>query len=120
MERNEVSLFLARGAYAEVALNKEVDWSTVKESAYVTRPENGSIPKGVLTFPEGGLGPIRSTPRNQPPVQIESEESEEDDDSDGTRCPKTIQVVEEVLAPIEVQNRNTEVGKTSRGRTSNR
>lgn len=35
VERNEVPLFLARGAYAEVALKKEVDWSTLKESPYV-------------------------------------------------------------------------------------
>ena len=35
VERNEAPHFIARGAYAEVALNKEVDWSTIKETMYV-------------------------------------------------------------------------------------
>ena len=92
VDRNEVPLFIARGAYAEVALNKEVDWSTIKETTYVQRPDIGSIPRGVLRFPEGGLGAIRSDYRNKESQEVDTEESEEDDNSNGTRALKPTQM----------------------------
>jgi len=36
VERNKVNLFLAKRAYAEIALYKEVDWSRIKASPYTT------------------------------------------------------------------------------------
>jgi len=55
---NEVSLFLARRAYSKVVLNKEFDWNMIKRNIHVTQPKSSFIPRGVLPFLEGGLGPI--------------------------------------------------------------
>ena len=120
VERNEVTLSIARGAYAEVVLKKEVDWSTIKESTYVSRPENGSIPRGVLKFPEGGLGPIRKDAQDKSTIEISTSESEEDSNSDGARAPRATRAVPPI-APLPVTEDPIVRGaSSSRGRRPRR
>ena len=115
VERNEVTLSIARGVYAEVALKKDVDWSTIKGSIYVQRPDIGLIPRGVLKFPEGGLGSIRSDPQDKSTIEVDTAESEEDSDSDGTRAPKIAQAIDQTVTTTEGQHPNVEGGSSSRG-----
>jgi len=108
VEKNEVNLSLARGAYVEIALHKEVDWSTIKASPNATQVESSNIPRGVLPFQEGGLGPIQSGYSNEECLASDTKESEEDEDSDGIQVQRTPQVVEGFFMHIEVQNENAE------------
>jgi len=81
---NEVPFFLARGAYAEIKLHKEVDWNTIKEKLYIVVLDIGNIPRGVLPFPKGGLELVRCVYRIQDPTEVDTTKFEEDDDSNGT------------------------------------
>jgi len=116
VERNEVTLQIARGAYVEVVLKKEVDWTTIKESLYVQRPKVGLIPRGVLKFPEGGLGPIRSDPHNKDTVTPHTDESEEDNDSDGTRAPRVARAKNQAITTVVIHHPSGEGSSSSRGR----
>lgn len=105
VERNEVPLFLARGVYAEVALGKRVDWTTVKEGRHVTQPSTSDIPTGILRFPDapnGGMAVTRSITKAMEEAAYHSATSEEDDDSDGSRPRKAVRQVQQSLPPTSV------------------
>jgi hypothetical protein len=102
VDRNEVALFLARGVYAEVALGKRVDWTTVKEGKHVTRPLTSDIPRGILRFPDapnGGMAVTRSTTKAMEDATYHSATSEEDSDSDGSRPRKMVRQIRSGIPP---------------------
>jgi hypothetical protein len=70
--------------YAEIVLEKVVDWSTIKNNPKLTVPTERDIPQE-RKFADGGLGKS-STKKEEdlPGPNYESEESEEDSNSDGT------------------------------------
>jgi hypothetical protein len=67
-----------------IVLKKMVDWRTIKQAKNITIPEEQDIPRGVLRFPHGGLNLLRP-PVCQDVEEDDTEASEEDNDSDGTR-----------------------------------
>lgn len=125
VERNEVSLFLARGVYAEVALGKRVDWTTVKEAKHVKQPTTSDIPRGILAFPDapnGGMGVTRSTPASKAneDISCDTATSEEDADSDGSRAQKALRRVGHGVPSSEGMDGGGGVGSSLRGARSNR
>jgi hypothetical protein len=55
MQVNEASLTICRMVWAELKLEKVVDWTTLKAAPGIHIPTQRDIPRGVLKFPEGGL-----------------------------------------------------------------
>jgi hypothetical protein len=84
VERNEVMLYICRMVWVELVLKKMVDWRTIKQAKNIMIPEEQDIPRGVLRFPHGGLNLLRP-PIGQDAEEDDTEASEEDNDSDGTR-----------------------------------
>ena len=82
VERNEAPLFICRMVYAEVILHKVVDWTTIKFVKSITMPTGRDIPRQRI-FPDGGLGRIMKVKPSD--RKYETDESEPDSDSDGTR-----------------------------------
>jgi len=76
---------LARMVHAEIKLRKRVDWTTIEELSHMEVPTTPDIPRGVLTFPDGGLGKIMKKPKNAKKPDYTTATSEEDSDSDGGR-----------------------------------
>jgi len=107
VHRNEAPLFMCRMVYAEVILGKAVDWRTIKNAPKLTVPEVQEIPRG-KKFPEGGLGRVQTKFHNVVVVH-ETDESEYDPDSDGTRgervprarVARAARVVQNRVAPAE-------------------
>lgn len=87
LKRNEAPLFICRMVYAEVILHKVVDWTTIKSTPRITVPTEPQIPRE-KKFPDGGLGRIIKAGRNEVEKVHETEESDPDSDSDGTRFPR--------------------------------
>jgi hypothetical protein len=97
VERNEVVLYICRMVWAEVVLKKKVDWSTIKQAKNIRmpeEPEEPDIPTGVLRFPHGGLN-FTKVIVGKEEEEDNTEESKEDNDSDGTHPHK----VNTVLGP---------------------
>jgi hypothetical protein len=84
VERNEVMLYICRMVWAELVLKKTVDWCTIKQAKNIMIPEEQDIPRGVLRFLHGGLNLLRP-PVGQDAEEDDTEASEEDNNSDGTR-----------------------------------
>jgi hypothetical protein len=77
-------LYICRMDWAELVLKKRVDWLTIKQAKNITIPEEQDIPRGVLRFLHGGLNLLRP-PVGQDAEEDDTEASEEDNNSDGTR-----------------------------------
>jgi hypothetical protein len=66
--------------WAELKLEKVVDWTTLKAAPGIHIPTQQDIPWGVLKFPEGGLSIKRTIPEKSDPYV--SSDSSLDSDSD--------------------------------------
>ena len=78
--RNEVTYKLCRMVWVEVRLQRKIDWRLYGAVTGVTLPLDGDIPR-TRTYPNGGLGVLRTA--TAPPSTYDIEESSEDNDSDG-------------------------------------
>jgi hypothetical protein len=67
-----------------VVLKKKVDWSMIKQVKNITMLEEPDIPTGVLRFTHGGLN-LTKVIVDKEEEEYNTEESEEDNNSDGTR-----------------------------------
>ena len=86
--RNEVTYSILRMVYAEVELGRVVDWRSMRSSATskVMVPDGPSIPL-VRRFPEGGLGRIMATCKEDDD-DIQWSATSSDDDKTG--CPSEV------------------------------
>ena len=60
VHRNEASLTICQMVWAELKLEKVVDWTTLKATLGIHIPRQQNIPQDILKFLEGGLN-IRRT-----------------------------------------------------------
>ena len=81
---NEVTYKLCRMVWVEVGLQRRIDWHSYRVDMEVTLPPGGDIPR-TLTYPNGGLGVLRTA--TAPPPTYDTEESREDSNSDGANPP---------------------------------
>ena len=70
--------------WVEVGLQRRIDWRSYGAETGVTLPPGGDIPR-TCTYPNGGLGVLRTA--TAPPPTYDTEESSEDNDSDGANPP---------------------------------
>ena len=70
--------------WIEVGLQRRIDWRSYGADPVVTLPPSEDIPR-TRTYPNGGLGVLRTA--TAPPLTYETEESSEDSDSDGANPP---------------------------------
>ena len=70
--------------WVEVGLQRRIDWRSYGAETGVTLPPGGDIPR-TRTYPNGGLRVLRTA--TAPPPTYDSEESSEDNDSDGANPP---------------------------------
>jgi hypothetical protein len=106
VDRNEVVLYIFRMVWAEVVLKKKVDWHTIKQAKNITIPKQPDIPTGVLKFPHGRLN-LTNVIVGKEEEKDNTEESEEDNDSDGTRPNKvnTAPGPKRALKALRIQKR---------------
>ena len=81
---NKVNCKLCRIVWVEVGLQRRIDWRSYGAATGVTLPSSGDIPR-TRTYPNGGLGVLRTA--TAPPPTYDTEESSEDSDSDGANLP---------------------------------
>ena len=67
-----------------MVLKKKVDWRKIKQAKNITMPKEPDILTRVLRFPKGGLNFTKVIVGKQE-EEDNKEESEEDNDTDGTR-----------------------------------
>ena len=82
VQRNEVSLFICRMVYAEVVLERAVDWTSIKSTPKITIPEGHHIPRE-RKFQNGGLK--RTNKAYGVEKEYITDPSDPDSDSDGAR-----------------------------------
>ena len=82
--RNEVNYKICRMVWTEVGLQRKIDWRSYGAETGVTLPPGKNIPR-TRTYPNGGLGVLRTA--TAPPPTYNTEESSEDSDSDGANPP---------------------------------
>ena len=70
--------------WVEVGLQRRIDWSSYGADTGVTLPPGGDIPR-TRTYPNRGLGVLRTA--TAPPPTYDTEDSSEDSDSDGANPP---------------------------------
>ena len=70
--------------WVEVGLQRRIDWRSYGADTGVTLPLGGDILK-TRTYPNGGLGVLRTA--TAPPPTYDTKESSEDNDSDGANLP---------------------------------
>ena len=70
--------------WVEVGLQRRIDWQSYGAETGVTLPLGENIPR-THTYPNGGLGVLRTA--TAPPPTYDSEESSEDINSDGANPP---------------------------------
>ena len=70
--------------WVEVGLQKRIDWQSYGAEMGVTLPPGRDIPR-TPTYPNGGLGVLRTA--TTPPPTYDTEESSEDNDSNGANPP---------------------------------
>jgi hypothetical protein len=83
VHRNEASLTICRMVWAELKLEKMVDWKTLKIAPGIHIPTERDIPRGVLKFLGGGLS-IRRT-QVEEPDEYKTSDFDPDSDSDGSQ-----------------------------------
>ena len=81
---NEVNYKICRMVWIEVGLQRRIDWQSYGAKTGVTLPPGENIPR-TRTYPNGGLGVLRTA--TTPPPTYDTEESSEDSDSDGANPP---------------------------------
>ena len=81
---NEVNYKICRMVWVEVGLLRRVDWRSYGPETGVTLPPGENIPQ-TRTYPNGGLGVLRTV--TVPPPTYDTEESSEDSDSGGANPP---------------------------------
>ena len=75
---------ICRMVWIEVGLQRRIDWRSYGAETGVTLPPSENIPR-TRTYPNGGLGVLRTA--TAPPPTYDIEESSEDSDSDGANPP---------------------------------
>ena len=75
---------ICRMVWVEVGLQRRVDWWSYGAETGVTLPPGENIPQ-TRTYPNGGLGVLRTV--TVPPPTYDTKESSEDSDSDGANPP---------------------------------
>ena len=70
--------------WVEVGLQRRVDWRSYEAETGVILPPGENIPR-TRTYPNGGLGVLQTA--TVPPPMYDTEESSEDNDSDGANPP---------------------------------
>ena len=70
--------------WVEVGLQRRIDWHSYGADTGVTFPPGGDILRTCI-YPNGGLGVLRTA--TAPPPAYDTEESSEDNDSDGANPP---------------------------------
>ena len=70
--------------WVEVGLQRRIDWRSYGAETGVTLPPGENIPR-TRTYPNGGLGVLRTA--TAPPPTYDTEESSEDSDSNGANPP---------------------------------
>ena len=103
--RIEVTYKLCRMVWVEVGLQRRIDWRSYRADTGVTLPPGGDIPR-TYTYPNGGLGVLRTT--TAPPLTYDTGDSSEDSDSDGTNPPLLS------TSPNAIQNRQIRARKRVR------
>ena len=68
--RNEVNYKLCSMVWVEVGLQRRIDWRSYRADMGVTLPPGGDIPR-TCTYPNGGLGLLRTTTTPPPTYDIE-------------------------------------------------
>ena len=106
MEKNEIVLHICRMVWVEVVLKKKVDWHTIKQAKNITMPKEPDIPTWIFRFPKGGLN-FTKVIVGKEEEEDNIEESEEDNDSNGTRLHKvnTTPRPKRALKMLRVQKR---------------
>ena len=94
--RNEVTYKLCRMVWVEVGLQRRIDWRSYGADTGVTLPPSGDIPR-TCTYPNGGLGVLCTA--TSPPPTYDTEDSSEDNNSDGANPPLLS------TSPNAIQNR---------------
>ena len=84
VEHNEVNYKLCHMVWAEIALEKKIDWHSYGVDARVTLPPSGDIPR-TCKYPNRGLGIIRTT--IVAPSIYDTTYSSDDSGSDGANLP---------------------------------
>ena len=82
--RNKVNYKICRMVWVEVGLQRRIDWRSYGAETGVTLPPGENIPR-TCTYPNGGLGVLRTA--TAPPPTYDTEESSEDIDFDGANPP---------------------------------
>ena len=82
--RNEVNYKICYMIWVEVGLQRRIDWRSYGAETGVTLPPGENIPR-TRTYPNGGLGVLRTA--TAPPPTYDIEESNEDSDFDGANPP---------------------------------
>ena len=101
VKRNEVSLLICRMVYAEVVLERVVDWTTIKSSPNITVPSEPLIPRE-RRFPNGGLKRAIRPSANVAEKEYITDTSEADSDSDGARIPRPLRGHRVLRAAVNV------------------
>jgi hypothetical protein len=106
VERNEVVLYICPMVWAEVVLKKKVDWRMIKQAKNITMPEEPDIPTEILRFPNRGLT-FTKVIVDKEEEEDNTEDSQEDNDSDGTRPHKVNTALgpKRALKTLRVQKR---------------
>ena len=81
---NEVNYKICRMVWIEVGLQRRIDWRSYGVETGVTLLSGENIPQ-TRTYPNGGLGVLRTA--TTPPPTYDTEESSENSDSDGANPP---------------------------------
>jgi hypothetical protein len=87
VESNDVILYICRMVWAKLVLKMNVDWHTIKQAKNITMLEEQDISMEVLRFLHRGLN-LSKGPLGKEEEENDTKESEEDNDSDGTRSTK--------------------------------
>ena len=81
---NEVNYKICRMVWVEVGLQRRIDWRSYGAETGVTLLPGENIPRTRM-YPNGGLGVLQTA--TAPPPMYDTEESSEDNDSDGANPP---------------------------------
>ena len=82
LHKNEVSYTICQIVWAELKLEKVVDWRTLKAAPSIHIPTEQDIPRGVLKFPGGRLS-IRT--QVEKPKEYKTSNSDPNSDFDGSQ-----------------------------------
>ena len=96
---------LCRMVWVEVGLQRKIDWRLYGADTGVTLPPGGDISR-TRTYPNGGLGVLRTA--TKPPSTYDTEESSEDSDSDGANPPLLS------TSPTAIRSRQLQAQKRAR------